>query len=59
MSEIDKKKNILMISITDIGSNESLGVSKKILGQFKAFKDIGYNVYNLCLYLRIFLHQKK
>ena len=50
MSEIDKKKNILMISITDIGSNESLGVSKKILGQYKAFQNIGYNVYNLCLY---------
>lgn len=50
MSEIETQLNILMISITDIGSNESLGVSKKIKGQYKAFQNLGNNVFNLCLY---------
>lgn len=42
-------KKILMISINDIGSTASLGVTKKILGQYKAFQNLGYDVYNLCL----------
>lgn len=42
-------KKILMISENDIASNVSLGVTKKILGQYKAFQNLGYDVYNLCL----------
>lgn len=42
-------KKILMISENDIASKASLGVTKKILGQYKAFQNLGYDVYNLCL----------
>lgn len=42
-------KKILMITINDIGSSASLGVTKKILGQYKAFQNLGCDVYNLCL----------
>lgn len=42
-------KKVLMISENDIASNVSLGVTKKILGQYKAFQNLGYDVYNLCL----------
>ena len=35
-----------MISLNDIGSIESLGVTKKIIGQYKAFQNLGYETYN-------------
>ena len=41
-------KKILMISDNDITSNESLGVTKKLLGQYKAFNNLGYDTYHLC-----------
>lgn len=37
-----------MISDNDITSNESLGVTKKLLGQYKAFNNLGYDTYHLC-----------
>lgn len=42
-------KKVLMISLNDIGSTVSLGVTKKIIGQYKAFQKLGYETYNLCL----------
>lgn len=41
-------KRILMISDNDITSSESLGVTKKLLGQYKAFNNLGYDTYHLC-----------
>ncbi len=41
-------KKVLMISDNDIGSNESLGVTKKLLGQYSAFNNLGYDTYHLC-----------
>ena len=41
-------KRILMISDNDITSTESLGVTKKLLGQYKAFGNLGYDTYHLC-----------
>ncbi len=41
-------KKILMISDNDLDSNESLGVTKKLLGQYKAFNNLGYDAYHLC-----------
>ncbi|HCH28280.1 MAG TPA: hypothetical protein DEW35_02110 [Ruminococcaceae bacterium] len=41
-------KKILMISDNDITSSESLGVTKKLLGQYKAFNNLGYDTYHLC-----------
>lgn len=41
-------KKILMISDNDITSSESLGVTKKLLGQYKAFGNLGYDTYHLC-----------
>lgn len=41
-------KKILMISDNDLDSNESLGVTKKLLGQYKAFGNLGYDTYHLC-----------
>lgn len=37
-----------MISDNDITSSQSLGVTKKLLGQFKAFNNLGYDTYHLC-----------
>lgn len=37
-----------MISDNDITSDESLGVTKKLLGQYKAFNKLGYDTYHLC-----------
>lgn len=41
-------KKVLMISDNDITSTESLGVTKKLLGQYKAFNNLGYDTYHLC-----------
>ena len=41
-------KRILMISDNDITSSESLGVTKKLLGQYKAFNSLGYDTFHLC-----------
>ncbi len=41
-------KKILMISDNDITSSKSLGVTKKLLGQYKAFRNLGYDTYHLC-----------
>ena len=41
-------RKILMISDNDITSTESLGVTKKLLGQYKAFNNLGYDTYHLC-----------
>ncbi|MBO4467764.1 MAG: glycosyltransferase, partial [Clostridia bacterium] len=37
-----------MISDNDITSSESLGVTKKLLGQYKAFNNLGCDAYHLC-----------
>ncbi len=42
-------KRILMIAENDIGSTETLGVTKKLMGQYKAFCNLGYDTYFLCL----------
>lgn len=41
-------KKILMISDNDITSPESLGVTKKLMGQYKAFNNLGFDTYHLC-----------
>lgn len=41
-------KKILMISDNDITSDRSLGVTKKLLGQYKAFNNLGFDTYHLC-----------
>lgn len=41
-------KKVLMISDNDITSNNSLGVTKKLLGQYNAFNNLGYDTYHLC-----------
>lgn len=41
-------KKILMISDNDITSDTSLGVTKKLLGQYKAFRNLGFDTYHLC-----------
>ena len=41
-------KKVLMISDNDITSNRSLGVTKKLLGQYKAFNNLGLDTYHLC-----------
>lgn len=41
-------KKVLMISDNDITSDVSLGVTKKLLGQYKAFNNLGYDTYHLC-----------
>ena len=38
-----------MISQNDIASDVSPGVSKKILGQFKAFSNLGHETWNMCI----------
>lgn len=38
-----------MISTNDIASEVSLGVTKKILGQYKAFQNMGHETWNLCM----------
>lgn len=40
---------VMMISENDIASTESLGVTKKIMGQFHAFQNLECDVYSLCL----------
>ena len=40
---------IMMISVNDMSSSESPGVTKKLSGQFKAFQSLGHEVYHLCL----------
>ena len=42
-------KKILMIAENDIASTSSLGVTKKLKGQYKAFCNLGYDTYFLCL----------
>lgn len=37
-----------MISDNDITSDRSLGVTKKLLGQYKAFNNLGFDTYHLC-----------
>ncbi len=41
-------KKILMISDNDLTADHSLGVTKKLLGQYKAFQNLGYDTYHLC-----------
>ena len=41
-------RKILMISDNDITSDKSLGVTKKLLGQYKAFHNLGFDTYHLC-----------
>ena len=41
-------KKILMISDNDLTSDSSLGVTKKLTGQYKAFNNLGYHTYHLC-----------
>ena len=40
---------VLMICQTDISSKESLGVSKKVLGQYKAFRETGGDTWLACM----------
>ena len=40
---------ILMICNTDLSSNESLGVVKKVKGQYSAFSNLGCDTYLACL----------
>lgn len=42
-------RRILMIAENDICSKSSLGVTRKIRGQYKAFQNMGYDVFLLCL----------
>lgn len=42
-------KKLLMIAENDISSTSSLGVTKKLRGQYKAFCNLGYDTYLLCL----------
>lgn len=54
-------KKVLMISINDISSMSSLGVTKKILGQYKAFQNLGCDTFNMCLDngAGILMHEKE
>lgn len=42
------KMNVLMISVSDMSVPTSLGVTKKIKGQYSAFQELGCTTYNLC-----------
>lgn len=41
--------NVLLIANNDIASSSSLGVAKKLMGEFHAFQKLGVKVYFLCL----------
>lgn len=58
---MDKMKKVLMISCVDIASDASLGVKKKLLGEYEAFSRLGTDAYFLmiqhnCVVLR---HEEK
>lgn len=57
----NKKQRILMIANNDIISSESLGVSKKLRGEYKAFQRVGADVYFLTFHHNdiVLLHESE